>query len=140
MGSEMCIRDRTEEVIELAKVASKYGGIYVTHMRNEATGLLNSVNETIRISSEANIPAQINHHKAAGVSQWGWSKKSLALIDSAQAEGVDIVHDLYPYTASSTGSSILFPQWSLAGGPEAFKDRINAVSYTHLTLPTILLV
>ncbi len=116
---------KTEEVIELAKVASKYGGVYVTHMRNEATGLLKSVNETIRISSEANIPAQINHHKAAGVSQWGWSKKSLALIDSAQAEGVDIVHDLYPYTASSTGSSILFPQWSLAGGSEAFKNRIE---------------
>ena len=55
----------------------------------------------------------------------GWSKKSLALIDSAQAEGIDIVHDLYPYTASSTGSSILFPQWSLAGGSDAFKKRVN---------------
>ncbi len=116
---------KTEEVIELAKVASKHGGIYVSHMRNEATGLLNSVRETIRISEEANIPAQINHHKAAGVLQWGWSKKSLALIDSAQAEGIDIVHDLYPYTASSTGSSILFPQWSLAGGSDAFKKRVN---------------
>ena len=116
---------KIEEVIELAKVASSFGGIYVTHMRNEATGLLNSVRETIQISSEANIPAQINHHKAVGVTQWGWSKKSLALIDSAQSEGIDIVHDLYPYTASSTSSSVLFPQWSLAGGPDAFKDRIN---------------
>ena len=116
---------KIEEVIELAKVASNFGGIYVTHMRNEAAGLLNSVRETIQISSEANIPAQINHHKAVGVTQWGWSKKSLALIDSAQSEGIDIVHDLYPYTASSTSSSVLFPQWSLAGGPDAFKDRIN---------------
>ena len=89
-------------------------------MRNEATGLLNSVRETIQISSEANIPAQINHHKAVGVSQWGYPK-SLALIDSAQSEGIDIVHDLYPYTASSTSSSVLFPQWSLAGGPDALK-------------------
>jgi len=62
---------KTEEVIELAKVASHYGGIYVSHMRNEATGLLKSVRETVRVAAEARIPAQINHHKAAGVSQWG---------------------------------------------------------------------
>lgn len=114
----------TEEVIELAKVASRYGGIYVTHMRNEATGLLDSVNETIRIAREADIPAHINHHKAAGVSQWGWSEQSLALIDAARADGIDITHDLYPYTASSTSSAILFPQWALAGGPEGFASRI----------------
>ena len=113
-----------EEVIELAKVAARFGGSYVTHMRNEATGLLDSVRETIRVAKEAGLPAQINHHKAAGVTQWGWSEKSLALIDSARAEGIDIVHDLYPYTASSTGSSILFPQWALAGGSEAFAARI----------------
>lgn len=116
---------KTEEVIELAKVASEYGGVYVTHMRNEAGGLLNSVRETIRIAEEADIPAQINHHKAAGVGQWGWSERSLALIDSANAAGLDIRHDLYPYTASSTYSSILFPQWALAGGPEQFAARIN---------------
>ena len=115
----------TEEVIELAKVASAYGGIYVTHMRNEATGLLDSINETIRIAEEADIPAHINHHKAAGVNQWGWSEQSLALIDAARASGLDIVHDLYPYTASSTTSAILFPQWVLAGGPEEFAKRIT---------------
>ena len=115
---------KPEEVIELAKVASRYDGIYVSHMRNEATDLLKSVRETIRVSAEARIPAQINHHKAAGVAQWGWSEKSLAIIDSAQSEGIDIVHDLYPYTASSTGSSILFPQWALAGGAEGFASRI----------------
>lgn len=115
----------TEEVIELAKVASAYGGIYVTHMRNEATGLLDSVNETIRIAEEADIPAHINHHKAAGVAQWGWSEQSLALIDEARERGIDIVHDLYPYTASSTSSAILFPQWVLAGGPEEFAKRVT---------------
>ena len=115
---------KPEEVIKLAKVASRFGGIYVSHMRNEATDLLKSVRETVRVGKEARIPAQINHHKAAGVSQWGWSEKSLAIIDSARNEGIDIVHDLYPYTASSTGSSILFPQWSLAGGKEGFADRI----------------
>jgi N-acyl-D-aspartate/D-glutamate deacylase len=115
----------TEEVIELAKVAAAYGGIYVTHMRNEATGLLDSVNETIRIAEEADIPVHINHHKAVGVAQWGWSEQSLALIDDARARGVDIVHDLYPYTASSTRSAVLFPQWVLAGGPEDFAARVT---------------
>ena len=114
----------TEEIIELAKVASQYGGIYVTHMRNEGTGLIDSVNETIRIASEADIPAHINHHKAHGVGQWGRSEESLALIDAARAAGLDITHDLYPYTASSTTSAILFPQWALAGGPEELAKRI----------------
>lgn len=113
----------TEEVIELAKVAARYGGIYVTHMRDEATGLLDSVRETIRIAAEAGIPAQINHHKVLGATQWGWSEQSLALIDSANAAGLDIMHDLYPYTASSTGSSVLFPQWALAGSRDDFRAR-----------------
>lgn len=114
----------TGEIIELAKVASQYGGIYVTHMRNEGTGLLDSVNETIRIAAEANIPAHINHHKAVGVKQWGWSRQTLAMIDDARASGLDITHDLYPYTASSTRSAVLFPQWALAGGAEEFANRI----------------
>ncbi|MYK65908.1 MAG: hypothetical protein F4022_05500 [Gemmatimonadetes bacterium] len=114
----------TEEVIELAKVAAAHGGIYVSHMRNEASGLLESVREVIRIAEEADIPAQINHHKAAGAAQWGWSEHSLALIDSANAAGLTVTHDLYPYAASSTGSSILFPQWALAGGAGDFAARV----------------
>lgn len=114
----------TEEVIELAKIAAQYGGIYVTHMRNEASGLLDSVNETIRIATEANIPAHINHHKAVGVNQWGWSKQTLAMIDEARKSGIDITLDLYPYTASSTRSAVLFPQWALAGGAAEFAKRI----------------
>ena len=114
----------TEEVIELARVASRHGGIYVSHMRNEASGLLASVAEVIRIADEADIPAQINHHKAAGAAQWGWSEQSLAMIDSANAAGLTVTHDLYPYAASSTGSVILFPQWALAGGPDAFAERV----------------
>ena len=116
---------KTEEIIELAKVAARYGGIYVTHMRDEGRGLLSSVAETIRIASEAGIPAQINHHKAVGASQWGWSERTLAMIDSARAAGLDIKHDLYPYTASSTGSSILFPPWALAGGQDSLVVRLN---------------
>lgn len=114
----------TEEVIELAKIAAQYGGIYVTHMRNEASGLIDSVNETIRIATEANIPVHINHHKAIGVNQWGRSKQTLAMIDAARKSGIDITHDLYPYTASSTRSAVLFPQWALAGGADGFAKRI----------------
>ncbi len=114
----------TEEIIELARVAARHGGIYVTHMRNEGSGLLTSVRETIRIAAEAGIPAQINHHKAVGKGQWGWSERSLALIDSANAQGLDVRHDAYPYTASSTGSSVLFPQWALAGGRDELAARV----------------
>lgn len=115
----------TEEIIELAKVAARHGGIYVSHMRNEGSGLIESVAEVIRIADEAGIPAQINHHKATGAGQWGWSERTLAMIDSANDAGLTVVHDLYPYTASSTGSSILFPQWALAGGSEAFRARVE---------------
>ena len=114
----------TEEIIELAKVAASHGGIYVSHMRNEGSGLIESVAEVIRIAAEADIPAQINHHKAVGAGQWGWSERTLAMIDSANAAGLNVTHDLYPYTASSTGSSILFPQWALAGGTDAFAGRV----------------
>jgi len=116
---------KTEEIIELARVAARYGGVYVTHMRDEGRGLIRSVVETIRIAAEAGIPAQINHHKAVGATQWGWSVRTLAMIDSARAAGLDITHDLYPYTASSTGSSILFPAWALAGGQDSLVARLR---------------
>ncbi|MEO8450602.1 MAG: amidohydrolase family protein, partial [Gemmatimonadota bacterium] len=114
---------KTEEVIELAKVAARYGGIYVTHMRDEARGLLESVREAIRIGAEAGLPVQINHHKAAGAGQFGWSVTTLAMIDSARARGQDVKHDLYPYAAGSTGSSVLLPPWALAGGVDSLRAR-----------------
>jgi N-acyl-D-aspartate/D-glutamate deacylase len=116
---------RTEEVIELAKVAARQRGYYVTHMRDEARGLLESVREAIRIGREAGLPVQINHHKAAGAGQFGWSIQTLALIDSARARGQDVSHDLYPYAAGSTGSSVLFPSWALAGGVDSLRARVN---------------
>jgi len=115
----------TEEVIELARVAARYGGIYISHMRNEARGLLDSVRELIRIADEAGLPGQIQHHKAFGPGQWGWSERSLALVDSAREAGLDIKHDQYPYTAASTGSSVLFPEWALAGGSDSLAARLQ---------------
>ncbi len=115
----------TEEVIELAKVAARLGGIYISHMRDEGRGLIASVAELIRIADEAGIPAQIQHHKAFGVGQWGSSATTLAMIDSARAEGLDIKHDLYPYAAASTGSGVIFPPWALAGGPDSLRARLD---------------
>jgi len=116
----------TGEVIELARVAGQYGGIYISHMREEGLDLIKSVEETIRIGEEGNVPAQITHHKAMGLEMWGSSIKTLALVDAANARGVDVSSDQYPYAASSTGISVLFPAWSLAGKREVqlarFKD------------------
>ncbi|MBI4539703.1 MAG: D-aminoacylase [Gemmatimonadetes bacterium] len=116
---------KTEEVIELAKVAARYGGIYSSHMRDEGRGLLESVAEVIRVAREANIPAQVQHHKAFGPGQWGWSVRTLAMIDSARAAGLDVKHDLYPYTAASTGASVIFPPWALAGGRDSLAARLT---------------
>jgi N-acyl-D-amino-acid deacylase len=114
-----------EEVIELAKVVRPYGGIYISHMRNEALGLLDSVAETIRIGEEAGIPAQLTHHKAMGEPMWGKSTESLAMVDAAIARGVDVSIDQYPYPASSTGLPAVFPRWSLDGGNAALKERLD---------------
>ncbi|MBW3625287.1 MAG: amidohydrolase family protein, partial [Armatimonadetes bacterium] len=89
----------TEELIEVSKVAAECGGFYATHMRNEAEGLLDSVEETLRIAREAGIPVQLSHHKAEGKPNWGRVKESLAMMDAARAEGLDVLCDQYPYTA-----------------------------------------
>jgi N-acyl-D-amino-acid deacylase len=115
----------TEEVIELSKVAAEFGGIYISHMREEAAQLIDSVNETIRIGEEANIPVQMTHHKVIGAQNWGASKESLRLVDEARSKGVDITIDQYPYTASQTGINALIPQWAQEGGREKLLERIN---------------
>ena len=115
----------TEEVIELARVAGEYDGIYITHMREEGLDLIKSVRETIRIGEEGGLPAQITHHKAMGGEMWGKSAETLALVDAANARGVDVSSDQYPYTASSTGISVLFPAWSLAGTKETQLARLQ---------------
>lgn len=114
----------TEEVIELAKVASRYGGLYVSHVRDEGSGSVKSMEEVIRIAREARIPAQVNHHKVSGAASFGLTVKTLAMVDQARAEGLDIKVDVYPYTAYSTYSDIMFPPWSLAGGPADLAKRL----------------
>jgi len=114
----------TEEVIELARVAAQYDGIYISHMREEGLDLLKSVAETIRIGEEAGLPTQLTHHKVVGAPMWGKSVETLRMVDEAIARGVDVSIDQYPYTASSTRLTILFPGWSLDGGRPALLKRL----------------
>ena len=116
----------TEEVIELSRVAAAYGGIYISHMREEAARLIDSVNETIRIGEEADIPVQMTHHKVIGVDNWGASVESLRLVDEARRRGIDVSIDQYPYTASQTGITALIPQWAQEGGRDQMLTRINS--------------
>jgi len=116
----------TEEVIEIAKVVAGFGGMYISHMRDEASGVVDSVRETIRIGEEGGLPTQVTHHKIIGRDNWGKSVDTLRLVEEARARGVDATIDAYPYTASSTGTAALFPQWSLAGGQKALLERLSA--------------
>lgn len=115
----------TEEVVELARVAAEYGGMYISHMREEGLGLLDSVAETILIGEEAGLPTQLTHHKVVGAPMWGSSVESLRMVDEAIARGVDVSIDQYPYTASSTNLQILFPGWALDGGRDALLARMQ---------------
>ena len=116
----------TTEVIELAKVAGQMGGIYISHMRNEAQGVVDSVRETIAIGEQGGLPTQVTHHKVVGKAYWGRSVDTLKLIDEARARGVDATIDQYPYTASSTNiGSALLPSWALEGGRETTLQRLK---------------
>jgi N-acyl-D-aspartate/D-glutamate deacylase len=119
----------TEEVVQLAKVAASYGGIYDTHMRDESSyniGLVGAVKEAIRIGREAKIPVHISHIKALGVDVWGESGTVIAVIDSARAQGIQVAACQYPYTASGTsiGASLL-PRWAEAGGRDSLLARMR---------------
>lgn len=114
----------TDEVIALATVAAQHGGIYASHIRNEGPGTLEAVRELTRIAREAQIPAQLTHHKLMGGPQHGMSVQTLALVDSARAEGLDITIDQYPYMATSTSTAVLFPSWALAGGTDSLRARL----------------
>lgn len=112
----------TDEVVALAQTAREHGGIYISHMRDEGGGVLESVRETIAIGERAKIPVQISHHKVGGRKQFGQSVQSLELIAAARARGVDVTFDQYPYTASQTGLSLIFPRWALAD--DKLKERL----------------
>ena len=120
---------KTEEVIELAKVAAAQGGVYDTHMRDEnsySIGLLGSIRETIRIGHEAHIPVHISHIKALGPEVWGKSREAIRLINRARRAGVNVTANQYPYTASGTGLvAALVPRWAEVGGRAEMLKRFD---------------
>jgi N-acyl-D-amino-acid deacylase len=116
---------KTEELIELCKVAAKYQGKYISHMRSEGNQLLEAFDELIRISREANIPAEVYHIKAAGQKNWGKLENLLSRIETAQKEGLKITADMYTYTAAGTGLDACFPPWTEDGGYPALFKRLR---------------
>jgi len=116
---------KIDEVIALSRVAADSGGIYTSHLREEGLGLFEGVAEAITIGREAHIPIVLTHHKAIGVKMAGASARTLAMLDSARRAGIDVMADVYPYTATSTGLSVLIPTWAFGGGDTAFRRRLD---------------
>ncbi len=115
----------TDELIELAKVASEYGGIYISHIRSEGNRLLEAVDELITIARRANVPAEIYHLKAAGRDNWARLDDVFARVEAARAEGLNITADMYTYTAGATGLDAAMPPWVQEGGHEKWVERLK---------------
>jgi N-acyl-D-amino-acid deacylase len=116
----------TEEIVALAGVAARQRGFYASHIRGEGATLIPAVTEAIAIGREADLPVQVSHVKAAGRPNWGTLADALALIDAANADGLDVSADVYPYTASSTLLTAILPGWALEGGVRALLDRLKS--------------
>jgi len=116
---------KTEELIELCKVAAKYQGKYISHMRSEGSRLLEALDELIRISREAKIPAEVYHIKVSGQQNWPKIDDLLSRIEAAQKEGLKITADMYTYTAGGTGLDASLPPWTEDGGYPALFKRLR---------------
>jgi N-acyl-D-amino-acid deacylase len=117
----------TEEIVRLAKIVAGYGGVYATHMRSEGDSVVPAIQEALYIGRAADIPVEISHFKVSGQQNWGRSKETLAMVETARREGLDVTIDQYPYTASSTSLSTLFPDWALADGQDSIRARLAKV-------------
>ncbi len=131
---------KTEEVIELAKVASEYGGLYTSHIRDESNytpgGVVASVDEVIRIADEAHLTGIVTHMKALGPDNWGLGATLVQHIDQARARGVKVFADQYPYEASSTSlTAAVIPRWAQVDGDAAMKTRLESPETREKMLP-----
>src|SRR5947199_1651869 len=115
----------TEEIVDLARVAGRHRGFYASHIRGEGATLLDAVREAIRVGREGEVAVQVSHIKAAGRPYWGRVADALALIDGARGEGLDVMADVYPYTASSTTLRTLLPDWALEDGVAPMLPRLG---------------
>ena len=115
----------TQELIELSKSASEYGGMYISHLRSEGAKLLEALDELITISREADIPAEIYHLKASREPNWPKLDEVISIVEDARAEGLQITADIYTYNASSTGLTGVIPTWVQEGGHDAWIKRMK---------------
>ncbi|HEX7287295.1 MAG TPA: D-aminoacylase [Candidatus Angelobacter sp.] len=116
---------KTEELIELAKVTARYGGIYASHMRSEGRSEEAAVEEALRIGREAQIPVEIFHLKVAGKTRWGGMTKLVAKLQAARDSGIDVTADMYPYLAGGTALASALPPWVADGGLEKALERLR---------------
>jgi len=116
---------RTEEIIELAKIAGQYNGIYTTHMRSEGNDVMQAMDEALSIGQAGEVPVVISHHKVMGRNNWGRSVETLQKLEEARARGQEVVCDQYPYTAGSTYLAALLPPSIQAGGYKAYSEKLK---------------
>jgi len=116
---------KTDELIALAQIASKYGGLYATHMRSEGASEMPALAEAIRIGREAHLPVEIFHLKVSGKPRWGGMKNVVAAIQNARDSGLDIAADMYPYIAGATALASAFPPWVADGGVQKLLERLK---------------
>jgi N-acyl-D-amino-acid deacylase len=114
----------TDEIINMSKVAAKYGGVYFSHIRDEGDKIDSALDEIFQIAREAHIPINVWHMKVGGRANWGKMPHVIDRINAARAEGIDVAGNVYPYIASSTSVSTLAPDWALEGGYSEFKKRL----------------
>ncbi|HZU76546.1 MAG TPA: D-aminoacylase, partial [Dehalococcoidia bacterium] len=114
----------TDELIAMCAAAAPYQGKYISHMRHEDAALLDGIDELVRISREAGVPAEIYHLKAAGKPAWGLMEPAIARIEAARAEGLAVTADMYTYTAGATGLSACIPPWFHEGGQDKLVERL----------------
>jgi len=125
------VYSKTEELVRLGKVVSRYGGVYTSHMRSEGAKVLEAVEEAIRIGKEADVPVQVSHLKTAGPANWQKITAIIETVEKARAAGVKVTADRYPYIASSTDLDAILPSWAYEGGAAAELMRLKDPETRH---------
>jgi len=115
---------KTPEIIELAKEAARFGGIYATHMRSEGIDVINALDEALTVGLAARIPVEVSHHKIVATFRFGQTTLTLAMMDAAREHGIDVACDQYVYTASSTSISTMLPDWAVEGSRAEVRARL----------------
>src|SRR5258705_3671385 len=129
---------KTPEIVDLAKIAAKYHGIYASHMRDEGDSVVYAIEEALTIGREAKIPVEISHFKLSGQQNWGRSKETVPMVEAARKQGIEVTIDQYPYTASSTSISTLIPDEILADTQDSINARLQKPEIKKYVIDQIL--